>query len=188
MQALRAGMRLALWIGYPLAIYAALVWFEPRVVAAGLACVLLLRRWGGIGMAVDLLGGVSGAAFVGLLILCVGASVANDETVLRLYPAAVSAAFLAVFGLSLVFPPTAVERIARLRNSALPNKAVRYTRQVTSVWCGFFAVNGAIAAWTALAASRELWALYNGFIAYVAMGCLFAGEWFLRRKLFPEAR
>ncbi len=65
---------------------------------------------------------------------------------------------------------------------------MRYTRQVTGVWCGFFVVNAAIAVWTAVSASREIWALYNGFIAYIAMGTLFAGEWLLRRRLFPESR
>jgi len=65
---------------------------------------------------------------------------------------------------------------------------VRYTRQVTRIWCAFFAVNALIAAWTALWATREVWALYNGFFAYLAMGALFAGEWILRRRRFPEAR
>ena len=81
-----------------------------------------------------------------------------------------------------------VERLARLRNPELPAAGVRYTRQVTQVWCAFFIVNGLIAVWTAVWSSREVWAVYNGFIAYLAMGALFAGEWLLRRRLFPEVR
>jgi len=30
--------------------------------------------------------------------------------------------------------------------------------------------------------------VYTGFISYLAMGLLFAGEWLVRRRLFPEAR
>ena len=43
-----------------------------------------------------------------------------------------------------------------------------YTRRVTQVWCGFFVLNGSLALATALWASEEIWALYNGLIAYLA--------------------
>ena len=42
----RAGARVALALGYPIAIYAALLWFEPRIVAAALVAFLLLRQRG----------------------------------------------------------------------------------------------------------------------------------------------
>jgi uncharacterized membrane protein len=48
-------------------------------------------------------------------------------------------------------------------------------------------VNGALAAYTAVFASREAWALYNGVIAYLLMGGLFAGERLLRRRVLPAA-
>jgi uncharacterized membrane protein len=62
---------------------------------------------------------------------------------------------------------------------------VRYTRRLTLVWCNFFFLNGSVAAYTALAASRETWVLYNGLVAYVLIGALLAGEriarpWLLR--------
>ena len=53
----------------------------------------------------------------------------------------------------------------------------------TWVWSGFFAVNGALALATALWASDAVWALYNGFVAYVLVGVLFAGEWLVRRSV-----
>ncbi len=46
MQFWRAGARLALALGYPIAIYCALLWFEPRWVAAA-AVGLILIRWRG---------------------------------------------------------------------------------------------------------------------------------------------
>jgi len=183
----RAGAQLALALVYPILIYCALVWFEPRVVAAALVALILLRRRQRALALIQGMSWISHAIVAALVALCLAALFANDETLLRLYPAGVSVALLIVFGLSLCYPPSTVERIARLSNPELPAAGLRYTRQVTGVWCAFFAVNASIAVWTAVAASREAWALYNGFIAYIAMGVLFAGEWLLRRRLFPES-
>jgi uncharacterized membrane protein len=62
----------------------------------------------------------------------------------------------------------------------LPEEGVRYTRTVTQVWVGFFALNGAIALWTVLQAGWDAWLIYNGAIAYAAAGLLFAGEYLVR--------
>jgi uncharacterized membrane protein len=75
-----------------------------------------------------------------------------------------------------------VERLARLQQPDLPPQGVRYTRRVTQVWCGFFIINGSIALITALWSSFAWWSLYNGLIAYVLMGLLFAGEYLIRRR------
>lgn len=177
-----------LMLSYPLAIYLALKYFEPRPIALALALGLL---FGQQRQATQLLAGLphaSKAIVATLLLLCLGALIANDETLLRLYPAAINFTMLALFGLSLRQPPSMVERFARLRHPDLPEAGVQYTCQVTRVWCGFFLINAATASWTAVAASREAWALYNGLIAYLLMATLFAGEWLLRRRLFPEVR
>ena len=63
-----------------------------------------------------------------------------------------------------------------------------YSRKVTQLWCGFFIVNGAIAAYTAVLASRETWAWYNGGVAYALMGLLFVGEWLYRRQHVGASR
>lgn len=99
------------------------------------------------------------------------------------YPVAVNAALLAVFAVSLRFPPPIIERLARLREPDLDARGIRYTRRVTQVWCGFFAANAAIAAYTAVRGDRALWAFYNGFLAYALMGALFLGEWLVRRRV-----
>lgn len=173
---------------YPVTVYFALRWFEPRVIAVVLAIFLLLR-WKR--PAVQLLAGlprVSHGILTALLLLCLAVLVGNNETLLRLYPAAINLGLLAMFGMTLWQPPPMIERFARLQHADLPAEGVRYTRHVTHVWCLFFAGNGLVAAWTAIGASRETWALYNGFIAYLLMGMLFAGEWLLRRYRFPELR
>jgi uncharacterized membrane protein len=99
---------------------------------------------------------------------------------LKFYPVLVNALLLAWFAYSLIEPPSLIERLARLSEANLPPAAVAYTRRVTQVWCGFFAVNGAIALYTALYASMAQWSFYNGFLAYLFIGVIFAGEYCAR--------
>jgi uncharacterized membrane protein len=70
--------------------------------------------------------------------------------------------------------------MARLTDPHLPDYAIAYTRRVTQVWCGFFVVNGLLALFTAFWVSPAVWAIYNGVVAYAAMGVLFAGEYLVR--------
>ena len=171
-----------LWLIYPLVIFFGLQVFEPRYVALLLASALLLRRGH---YTRDFLVGLSRidlAVIAALLGLAALTAVTNSETLLRFYPAAMSLGMLLLFGLSLKFPPSMIERFARLHEPALPPTGVRYTRYVTQVWCVFFVANGTIAAWTALYASRDTWALYNGLIAYLLMGVLFTCERLMRHR------
>lgn len=106
----------------------------------------------------------------------------NHLLPLKLYPFLMNVLTLGLFGYSLLYPPSMVERIARLTEPDLPAEAIGYTRRVTQVWCGFFILNGSIALYTALWASQEVWSLYNGVIAYVLMGILFGGEYLIRLR------
>jgi uncharacterized membrane protein len=126
-------------------------------------------------------------AAAGTGVLVVATLLANNALPLKLYPVLVNAVLLGVFGLSLRFPPTLIERLARLQEPDLPPSGVAYTRKVTMVWCVFFVVNGAIALATALWASDKAWALYNGLIAYVLMGALFAGAGLVRGRVRARA-
>ncbi len=168
------GVLLAL---YPLAVYLGLTHLSPRWVALLLLLVLALRLlWGAQAAELRL------ALFAGLALAL--AALAGDAPLpLKLYPVAVNAAMLAVFALSLWRPPTVVERIARLREPRLPAGGVAYTRHVTQAWCVFFLLNGTVALATALYASDEVWALYNGLLSYGLIGLMFAGEWLLRGRL-----
>ena len=95
----------------------------------------------------------------------------------------VSLLLLLLFARSLWQPQTLIERLARLQDPALPAEAIRYTRGVTQVWCGFFVVNGTLALTTVLLGDMALWSLYNGLLSYLLMGTLMGGEWLLRRRL-----
>lgn len=150
--------------------------FEPRWLAV-LLCALALLRAFATRERIWLF------AAAGTALLALWATAFNASLPLKLYPALVNAAMLLLFGLSLRFPPTVVERLARLQEPDLPPEAVGYTRRVTQMWCGFFILNGGIAVITALWSSERVWALYNGLIAYVLMGTLFAGEWLVRQRV-----
>jgi uncharacterized membrane protein len=89
---------------------------------------------------------------------------------------------LTAFAYSLAYPPSVVERIARMQEPDLPDAAIGYTRRVTQVWCVFFIFNGAVALATALYATPAVWSLYNGVIAYGLMGTLFGIEYLVRLR------
>jgi uncharacterized membrane protein len=165
-------------LAYPFLVYLGLAHFEPWILAAVLAFVLVLR----LAAARHNRHWVLPVLVVAVLFFIL-AMWRNDPLTLRFYPVLINAVMLIVFGWSLLFPPTVIERIARIRHPDLPGSGVRYTRRVTQVWSLFFLVNGGIALYTALWADLDTWCLYNGFIAYLMMGALFAVEYAIRRRV-----
>ncbi|WP_024304130.1 hypothetical protein [Pseudogulbenkiania sp. MAI-1] len=175
-------------LAYPLAVFLALKYFEPRLVGASLLLVLLLRYrrqsralWQGFA-------GVQRLRLLGLIALSAAVTLSGSAMLLRLMPALISLSMLLVFGHTLIHPPSMIERFARQITPDLPPAGVAYTRNVTRVWCGFFVLNAAVAGYTALPAGQAYWLLYNGLLSYLAMGALFAGEWLYRRWRHPESR
>nr|WP_225937009.1 hypothetical protein [Myxococcus sp. RHSTA-1-4] len=163
-------------LAYPLLVYYGLGRFEPRWMALPLAGMAVVR-------AVATRERVWLAAAAGALVLAAASMLGNHALPLKLYPVLVNTMLLTVFATSLAWPPSVIERLARLREPELPPSGVAYTRRVTQVWCGFFVFNGGMALATALWASDATWALYNGLLSYGLMGLLFAGEWVVRRRV-----
>lgn len=118
--------------------------------------------------------------------LCIASYLLKTHQLLLFYPVVVNAVMLAVFGGSLWSPMPIVERLARLREPALPDTGVRYTRRVTQIWCAFFIINGGIALFTALRGDMSLWTAWNGMLSYLLMGTLMAGEWLVRRQVIKR--
>jgi uncharacterized membrane protein len=180
---LRAGS-VALLAAYPFGVYFLMGRGSIRVAGLALVAVLAIRfLTPGAPRVQALTALVTGAVFAVAIVAT------NSETLARLYPVGVSATLLAAFGWTLWRPPSMVERIARASGAALNEAGVRYTRAVTVVWCAFFVANGGVALATALAGSREAWALYNGLLSYVFAGAILAGERvtreLLRRRAVP---
>jgi len=165
---------------YPVLIYVGMQTFGPKVLAVILV-VMALARLAAQRLAHQPLGNggwlLLAAALAGGITLITGSLVG-----LKAYPVVVNLVLLGVFAISLWRSPTVIERLARLQTPDLPPQAIAYTRTVTKVWCGFFIVNGGIAAATVLA-SEQVWALYNGLLSYIAMGVLMGGEYLVRLRV-----
>ncbi|HCI7052242.1 TPA: hypothetical protein NPQ76_001742 [Klebsiella quasipneumoniae subsp. quasipneumoniae] len=118
--------------------------------------------------------------------LCIASYLLKTHQLLLFYPVVVNSVMLAVFGGSLWSRMPIIERLARLREADLPERAVRYTRRVTQIWCAFFIINGGIALFTALYGDLSLWTAWNGMISYLLMGTLMAGEWLVRQRVIKR--
>lgn len=175
------------WLGlavfYPLLVFAGLKtgWWGPRQMGVVLLLMAVVR------LALRKKNSVTDLwLIVPPFLLALPALLLNQEIWVLIYPALVSGLLLLIFFISLYRPPTVIESIARLHDPDLPPKGVEYTRKVTQVWCVFLFCNGSIAGYTAFFASREIWALYNGLIAYVLMGAMFVGEWLIRKRVLQK--
>lgn len=178
----------AIFTAYPVLVYFGLMFFDTRSVAVllivlvGARLVFAGKTAGRRVFRPQLIFALAAAGAIGFLVM-----VSDSSIFLRLYPVCISALMLVLFFVSLLHPPTVIERIARIQNPNLPESGVRYTRKVTIVWCVFFLLNGGAALYTSLYASLETWALYNGAISYGLMGLLFAGEYLIRRRFQNRA-
>lgn len=160
--------------------YGGMGWLLPIMVTVLLIRLLLARKTHGPMRSV-----ISTAALAGIA-LCALSALLKSHQLLLFYPVAVNLVMLGVFGLSLRSKMPVVERLARLRDPALPPEGVRYTRQVTKVWSLFFMLSAAAALFTALHGNLRVWTLWNGMIAYLLTGLLMASEWLLRQRLIKR--
>lgn len=181
MNRLLGAVLLLVGLAYPFAVYFGMDRFSPRHFALLLGVLWLARALTGP-QSPD-----KRVMTVAVLIFCAVLWFYQEPALLRWYPVLISVFMLSFFGLSLRYGRPLIERLARLREPELPPKAIAYTRQVTKVWCGFFLLNGMIAAALTLWAPLAWWTLYTGLIAYILMGALFAGEWLIRQKVRGHA-
>lgn len=175
----------AIVLAWPLLVFFGLAHNGLHWLLPVMALLLLLRLFQVRKQAGPMRGVLQVVALVGIA-LCTASALLKTHQLLLFYPVVVNLVMLAVFGGSLWSAMPIVERLARLREPDLPPAGVRYTRQVTRIWCLFFIVNGSIALFTALHGDMTLWTAWNGAIAYVLMGTLMAGEWLVRRRLMKR--
>jgi uncharacterized membrane protein len=167
-------------LAYPFLVYFGLAAVPPTVMVMVALGLLALRMVGWRRLASP--GPWAGIAAPTILIPAV-CLVLSPELAVKAYPVAISLATALLFLASLRFPPSIVERIARISRPDLPPEAVAYTRTVTAVWAAFLIGNALVSTATALWGSLELWTLWNGLLSYLAMGVLFLGEWVVRRQV-----
>jgi uncharacterized membrane protein len=165
-----------LGLAYPFMVLAGLrylpAWALPVLPMLLLAVRLALRRRG-----------PTEAVLAASALAVLALNLVDPALALRSWPVLVSLGMAGLFAASLRWGPPMVERIARLAEPNLPDGARPYLRRLTAVWVGFLLFNATIAGWTVLYGSMEQWTLYNGFISYLLLGGLFAGEMLVRRFL-----
>jgi uncharacterized membrane protein len=171
----------AVSLAYPFLVYFGLRVLPPADIAIGLAALLAAR----IGFASrQNRSEILPYLFAGFALLII--IIRSPIIGLKTYPVLLSLTFGAIFAYSLLWPPTVIERIARLQHPELPLEANSYLRKVTMAWLGFFLINASISAATAFSGSIRVWTLYNGLISYLAMGALFAGEFLIRQRVYQR--
>ncbi|WP_109478002.1 hypothetical protein [Paraburkholderia sp. C35] len=166
-------------LAYPAVILCAWFWDEPRFVGCLLFALLWLQRCAGTGAFGASLRKLTRVDWAVAFMLSVASAAivwTNSELLLRIYPSLVNLGLLIAFGATLVRGPTMIEKFARIGTPDLSEPAIRHTRRVTQIWCGFFLANGVFSLYTALYWPREAWSLYNGAIAYGLIGLLLVGE------------
>ncbi len=163
----------ALIISYPFVAWWGLSHWGTGPVAAFLAAIVVFR-------AIIVRDRMSMTVAISAALLALWGWQADSETALELYPVLVNLTGLALFASSLRAGMPMAERFARIAHPDLPEDGVRWCRQVTKAWCLFFIANGSIAFLTVLVGNRDLWTLYNGFIAYLLIGLMALGEYLLR--------
>jgi len=159
-------------VAYPFLVYSGMSFLRPSllVVIALTLIGLRLLAMRGAGRRPWMIGLVAATTVLVMLLAL------NPDLAVKAYPVVISLAVAGIFGSSLIWPPSIVERIARRREPDLPPEAIAYTRGVTQVWFGFLLANAAIAAALGLWGSLQQWTLWTGLISYLLMGTLFLGE------------
>jgi uncharacterized membrane protein len=163
---------------YPLAMYLGLKTFSPRLVAILFGAMLI------VGTALKnrdqhthrLL-----APVIGVMLLCLSSAFLNRFHIMLYLPVFISVNLIISFSYTLFRPPSMVAIFAyRATGLTFDDERLRYCRLVTLIWVIFFVFNGTVAGLTACCATLEVWSLYNGLIAYGAVGLLFTAELFYR--------
>lgn len=176
---IKAASIVALLIAYPfLSAYLAKQGFASLELLAFAALTL----WRGIGFKSWPL---RAAALAVVAILLAGAYYATVYFV-WLVPSFAYLWLTALFGHTLWSPPSLCERLVRLQFPEFKPGIAEYLREVTWVWTWFFAINVPVCALLPAFAGQKAWAIYTGVLVYLLMGLLGMGEWFYRRKRFPD--
>lgn len=177
MKRLIASLLVLIGLLYPFAVYYGLEYLSPRFFALilgglwGLRAVFSSEQLGNRWQA------------TALVVFCVVLFIFDSPQLLHWYPVLVNMLLLTIFIISLYSGRPIIERLARLHEVNLPAHAIVYTRKVTKVWAVFFLFNALVAAALTLGAPLSWWMLYNGCIAYILIGLLFAIEWLVRQRV-----
>lgn len=104
----------------------------------------------------------------------------REQIFLKIYPVLMNAAVAGIFATSLLRKPL-IEIFAEKTGHVLDDAGRRYTRRATLAWAIFMCANALVSLVTVFL-PLSAWTVYNGFISYLLIGAMFAGEFFVRRR------
>jgi len=177
MKQLAGALALIFSLLYPFLVFWGINNSMHQAVLIVLSCLLMCRIWLAKSLLEKLL------MLVIAVVMAMAVMTVNKTLGLKLYPVLLNMALFALFTASLFSGMPIIERIARIREPHLCERAVIYTRKVTSAWCLFFAVNASISLVTVLLANDAVWLWYNGVVAYLMIAVLFSVEWLVRQRV-----
>lgn len=177
-----AAVLTAIAVAYPFIVYKFHGHVSFVVFVLGASVLLLLRAYIASGGMAALLRLPLLATAIGLLVLLL----VNAALAAKVYPALISLMVAALFGRSLRYPPSIVEKIARLRDPEISLAGQRYCRRLTWIWTIWLIINAGIAGGLAVQHDIYLWTLWTGVVSYIGSGVLFLGEIALRRWLMKN--
>ena len=146
---------------------------SAAALVVGFSVLLLLRVLTGATVS----NGQRVALLLGVLAFSILALLDPALRLFKAYPVMICLAGAGAFAASLISPPSAVERLMR-RFGVQPNSIQsRYMRGVTWLWFGFFLGNALFTGYLAWFGSVQAWAYHTGFVSYLLIGGLLAGEY-----------
>jgi uncharacterized membrane protein len=179
-----AALAFAIGVLYPAIVYFSLDRLPLGVLIAVALGALALRAAASRGEDRRLL--VSLLALVAVFISAF--AVADQMLAIKAYPVLMSLSAATMFGASLLYPPSLIERIARLRGIVPDGPAQSYMRRLSAIWLAFLIANASVSAAISVWGDMDLWAFYNGLLSYLLIATLFFGEvllrdWIVRRMV-----
>ena len=172
---------------YPILVFLGLNYFSPKFIVT-ILCFLVVGRYIVNSRVAQIKGKQGLIMLMATLLIAVFTFISNSIYGIKFYPVVISTVLLVFFGYSLLRPPSVIEQIARLQRPDLPPEGIVYTRKVTKIWALFFFLNGLVALYSCFFFTMQQWALYNGLISYIAMGCLFTAEFAYRKFIVLKGR
>jgi uncharacterized membrane protein len=169
--------------GYPFFVAAGLDVASARTIGVALLVAAVLTALASGGHASDLVT-LLVRRFGLFTAAAIAAAATNHPVALTLLPSLSSLWLLAMFARTLRREPSIVAQFASTMHDGFPDFLLPYCRAVTAMWCAFFAVNAGVSAALAVYADPAAWAWYTGFVAYVLMGLLAAGEYVFHKIRF----
>ena len=187
---MRAVLQTVGMIFYPLLVHLLILYKAPAVAVAGLVATSLVYFYSML----QLRGGPRGRfVWVGVYALLAAVGLQNllTGTVYALYlpPLLINAGLMTLFGLTL--RPASmplVERLMRMEyaGAELPAALVRYARNLTRVWVGYFASIVLVSLLLAVMAPLELWSLFANVLSYLFAVLLFFAQYAYRALRYRQ--